>query len=171
MYSKTMLRSAVSVLGIVFVLSICIGLSGNVALADSLIPDECGNNSEFTTDFRLEDCKFKDKGKNPYFILEPGYQSVLETPEGEDEREKVVITVLHDKKEITLPREGEKDRKIKTRVVEEREFKWEEGVDDEEGEWVIEEISRNYFAICKLTNAVYYFGELSLECEDGFTED
>jgi hypothetical protein len=106
----------------------------------------------------LEDCKFKDKGKNPYFILKPGYQSVLETPEDEDERERVVITVLHDKKTITLPRDGKKDRKIKTRVVEEREFEW------EDGKWVKTEISRNYFAICKLTNAVYYFGEDSLEC-------
>ena len=33
------------------------------------------------------------------------------------------------------------------------------------------EISRNYFAICKQTNAVYYFGELSLECDDGFDEN
>jgi hypothetical protein len=177
MYSKVFSKSAISALGIVFVISICIGLSGNIALADEHIPDFCDNNSEFTTDFRLEDCKFKDKGKNPYFNLEPGFQVVLETPEDEgedegededeDERERVVITVLHDKKTITLPRDGKKDRKIKTRVVEERESEW----DDEEEEWVTKEISRNYFAICKLTNAVYYFGELSQECDDGFTED
>ena len=166
MYSKVLSRTTVSVLGVVFVLSICIGLSGNIALADSHIPDECGNNSEFTTDFRLEDCKFKDKGENTYFILKPGYQSVLETPEGEDERERVVITVLHDKKTITLPRDGKKDRKIKTRVVEERESEW----DDDEEEWVTVEISRNYFAICKQTSAVHYFGELSRECDDGFDE-
>ena len=162
MYSKVLSRTTVSVLGVVFVLSICIGLSGNIALADSHIPDECGNNSEYTTDFRLEDCKFKDKGENPYFILKPGYQSVLASDD-----EKVVITVLHDKYTIHLPRDGKKDRKIKTRVVEERESEW----DDEEDEWVTVEISRNYFAICKQTNAVYYFGELSQECDDGFTED
>jgi hypothetical protein len=172
MLSKTLSRSSVSVLGIVFVLSICIGLSGNIALAENPpgypdlpdLADRCDNNSEFTTDFRLEDCKFKDKGKNPYFILEPGYQSVLETPEDEDERERVVITVLHDKKTIILPREGKKDRKIKTRVVEERESEW----DEDEEEWVTKEISRNYFAICKQTNAVYYFGEWSRDCEAGF---
>ncbi|MCP4622867.1 MAG: hypothetical protein GY850_04985 [bacterium] len=73
-----------------------------------------------------------------------------------------MITVLRDKKKIYLD-----GRKIKTRVVEERESEW----DDEEEEWVTVEISRNYFAICKLTNAVYYFGEWSRDCEDGFDEN
>jgi hypothetical protein len=163
MFSKTLSKSAVSVLGIVFALSICIGLSGNIALAASHIPNECGNNSEFTTDFRLEDCKFKDKGENTYFILKPGHQSVLASDD-----EKVVITVLHDKKTIHLDGDGSKGkgkgRKIKTRVVEERESEW------EDGEWVTKEISRNYFAICKQTNAVYYFGELSKDCTLGDDE-
>lgn len=33
---------------------------------------------EFTKDFRLEDCKFKPRGENSYFILKPGYQLVFE---------------------------------------------------------------------------------------------
>ncbi len=33
---------------------------------------------EFTKDFRLEDCKFKPRAENPYFILKPGYQLVFE---------------------------------------------------------------------------------------------
>lgn len=79
MYSKLLLRYGVSVLGFVFVLSICIGLSAKIATAENPpgfpdLPDVCENNDEFTTEFRLEDCKFKDKGVNPYFILKPGYR-------------------------------------------------------------------------------------------------
>ena len=160
MFSKVLSRSAVSVLGVVFAVSLCIGLSGSIALAEDP-PDLCGNNDEFTTDYRLEDCKFKDKGENPYFILKPGYRLVLEDPGVE----KSVVTVLHDKKTIHLDGDGKKGRKIKTRVVEERESEW------ENGEWVTIEISLNYFAICKKTNAVYYFGEWSRDCEDGFGEN
>ena len=165
MYSKQMLLSKVSVLGFVFALFICIGLSGNIAIAENPpgfpdLPDECGNNVEFTTDFRLEDCKFKTRGINPYFILKPGYRVVLETPEGEEDREKSVETVLCDTKWIKLD-----GRWIKTRVVEERALE----LDDDE--WVTVEISLNYFAICQKTNAVFYFGEFSRDCPDGFNED
>jgi hypothetical protein len=160
MLSKEMSRSAVSVLGWVFLLSLCIGIPGAIANECNIYgcPDDC----EFTTDFRLEDCKFKNQGINPYFILKPGYRLVLETPEGEEEREKSVETVLHDTKRINLD-----GRRIKTRVLEERAFEW----DDEEEEWVTIEISLNWFAICNKTNAVYYFGEWSRDCEDGFDEN
>ncbi len=128
------------------------------------------NDSFFTMDFRLEDCRFRTIGINPFFILKPGYQVVLETPEGafDDEgmpvdREKSVETVLYKTKLITL----EDGRRINTRVVEERAFEW----DDEESEWVTIEISLNYFAICKKTSAVYYFGEFSRDCPAGFDED
>ena len=72
MFSKILSRSAVSVLGFVFALSICIGLSGNTAIAENPpgfddLPDVCGNNDEFTTEFRLEDCKFKNKGSKSLF--------------------------------------------------------------------------------------------------------
>ena len=53
---------------------------------------------------------------------------------------KLVITVLDETKKV-----GD----INTRIVEEKEW---------EGDELIE-ISRNYFAISKRTNAVYYFGE------------
>ena len=161
MFSKVFSGSVVSVFGLVFALSVCIGWSGNIALAENppgfpALPDLCFNNHEFTTDFRLEDCKFKDKGTNPYFILKPGYRLVLEEPGVE----KSVETVLKDKKKIYLD-----GRKIKTRVLEERAFEW------EEGEWVAIEISLNYFAVCKKTNAIYYFGEESRDCEEGFDEN
>ena len=164
MFSKTLSRSAVSVSIFVFALSVCFALSGNTAIAENPpgfpdLPNVCGNNDEFTTDFRLEDCKFKTKGINPYFILRPGYRLVLETPEDEYEREKSVETVLNETKWINLD-----GRRIKTRVLEERAFEW----DEDEGEWVTIEISINWFAICKKTNTVFYFGELSRDCPDGF---
>jgi len=168
MLSKTMSRYAVSVLGFVFVMSLCIGLPGAIAEVE---PDPCEgqgddcifgcpDDSLFTTDFRLEDCKFKATGINPFFILKPGYRLVLETPEGEKEREKYVETVLCDTKWINLD-----GRWIRTRVVEERAYELE---GDEEK---LIEISRNYFAICKKTNAVYYFGEDSRDCPEGFNEN
>jgi len=74
-------------------------------------------------------------GRNPYFILEPGYRLVLE---GGPER--LVVTVLNETKVID---------NVETRIVEERETK--------NGNPV--EVSRNYFAISKRTNDVFYFGE------------
>jgi hypothetical protein len=160
MLSKTMFRFVVSVLGVVFVLSLCIGLSGAIAEedgdpCDGQGPDciyGCPDDAEFTSEFRLEDCKFKTTGANPYFILKPGYRLVLENDE-----EKSVETVLCETKTIAL----ENGRRIKTRVLEER--AWEEGK--------LVEISLNWFAICKKTNAVYYFGEHSRDCPAGFDEN
>jgi len=78
-------------------------------------------------------------GRNPYFILEPGYQAVFE---GVEARETVVnvITVLNRTRRVGG---------VETRIVEERET--------HDGELV--EVSRNYFAICTETHSVFYFGE------------
>ena len=143
MYSKALSGYAVSVLGVLFFLSLCIGLPGSNAANCKIYG--CNDDCEFITDFRLEDCRFEDKGINPFFILKPGYQLVLES-----EEEKSEETVLCDTKLIKFD-----DRTIITRVVEERAYE-----DD-----VLIEISRNYFAICKKTNAVYYFGEDSRDCD------
>jgi hypothetical protein len=106
-------------------------------------------NKEFTSIFRLQDCgTFKTTGWNPYFILKPGRQLVLEGETDEGVSEAVFITVLNQTKSITL-NIGGKSRTIVTRVVQERHFE-----DDE-----LVEVSRNYFAICGLTNDVNYFGE------------
>lgn len=152
MISKIMSKYAVSVLGIVFVMSLCMGLPGAIANDDPCeeYPEGCEifgcpDDSLFTMDFRLEDCKFETIGINPFFILKPGYQLVLES-----EDEKSEETVLCDTKWIKLD-----SRRIKTRVVEERAY---------EGDTLIE-ISLNYFAICKKTNAVFYFGEDSRDCD------
>lgn len=86
-------------------------------------------------DFGLEKRSFASTGRNRYFVLEPGFQLVLEGG-----TEKVVITVLNETRQI-----GE----VTTRVVEEREEK--------KGKLV--EVSKNFFAICKDTGDVFYFGE------------
>ena len=143
------------ILATLFAALMFIGLfSGNV-LADDY--DLCGNNHEFTSDFRTGDCQFKTVGANPYFILKPGYQRILESDE-----EMSIETVLCKTKTINLD-----GRRIKTRVYEERALEW----DEDEEEWVTVEISLNWFAICKQTNDVYYFGEWSRDCEDGFDEN
>lgn len=85
--------------------------------------------------FAMEMGEWTSTGRNPYFILEPRYQLILE---GKGER--LVISVTDQTRIV----DG-----VETRMVEERET--------EDGELI--EVSRNYFAISKKTNAVYYFGE------------
>ena len=89
----------------------------------------------WTAAFVVEKDELTHTGKNPFFILEPGYVSVFE-----DGKEQLTITVLAETKIV----DG-----VECRVVEERETK--------NGKLV--EVSRNYFAISKRTNCVYYFGE------------
>lgn len=91
--------------------------------------------NSWATEFAVEKGELSATGRNLYFILEPGYQLVLEGG-----REQLTITVLNEVKIV----DG-----VETRVVEERETK--------DGKLV--EVSRNYFAISKRTNNVYYFGE------------
>ena len=160
MYLKTRLSSMASILGTLFAVVMFIGLFSGSVLANGY--DLCGDNEDFTVDFLIEDCKFKTTGMNPYFPLKPGLQRVLELKE----EEKSVETVLCETKTINLD-----GRKIRTRVLEERAMEWEEGEDGEPGEWVTVEISKNWVAICKKTNDVYYFGEDSVDCEDGFNDD
>lgn len=99
---------------------------------------------QFTKDFQIKDCTFVTEGANPYFILKPGYQLVLEGLES-GKKARLVITVLNKTKTINLPDVGT----VKTRVIEERETAGGAPV----------ETSRNFFAICQQTNDVYYFGE------------
>ena len=150
MYSKKMLKLSISVLSVVLAVSICIGLSGNIAMA----ADE---ETDFSDFFFLGRCTFRAWGENLFFKLTPEYQLILE---GEEDGEAIrnVITVLADTEWINTgkPWIGSNGM-VKTRVVEER-----ESVDGE-----LSEISRNFFARCKETNAVYYFGEDVDIYEDG----
>ncbi|HWS15731.1 MAG TPA: hypothetical protein VN450_06005 [Candidatus Methylomirabilis sp.] len=94
-----------------------------------------GKNSSWKEEFGIAKCNLLTTGRNPYFILEPGFQLVLE---GGDT--KLQITVLDQTKTV----DG-----IVTRVVEERE--WKDGK--------LYEVALNYFAICEQTKDVFYFGE------------
>jgi hypothetical protein len=105
-----------------------LALSGRVVLA-------ADDMAQWTNDFSAERDALSSTGRNNFFILEPGYQLVLE-----DDKERLVITVLNETKKV----DG-----VETRVVEERETN--------NGQLV--EVSRNYFAISKRTGNVYYFGE------------
>ena len=100
-------------------------------------------NKKWTDTFGQENCTFSTNGRNQFFILEPGYQLVLESG-----KEKVVITVLNETKTIG---------NIETRIVEERE--------EENGQ--LKEVSRNFFAICKEHGDVFYFGEEVDDYKDG----
>ena len=95
-----------------------------------------------------------------YLLNETQEAQGVETPDDAEEREMSTETVLCETKKIDL-----NGRKINTRVVEERAFEW------DEDDWVLIEISKNWFAICKETGDVYYFGEDSLDCPDGFEDD
>ena len=110
----------------------------------------------FTTDFRLEDCTFSAEDRNAYFSLEPGDRLVLE---GEEDGESIVleITVLNATRAVTFTTARGKRLRVVTRVVEER-----ESVDGE-----LFEISRNYYARCRQTGEIYYFGEDVDFFEDG----
>ncbi len=85
------------------------------------------------------DKEFLSTGRNPYWILEPGYELVLEGKE-DGKATRLVVTVLDETKKV----DG-----VETRIVEERE--------SQDGKVI--EISRNYFAIGKETKNLYYFGE------------
>jgi hypothetical protein len=95
----------------------------------------CVRAGEWTSQFLMEGDELVSIGRNPFFILEPGYQLVLEGG-----GTQLIITVLNETKMV----DG-----VETRVVEERETK--------NGQLI--EVARNYFAISRRTNDVFYFGE------------
>lgn len=116
-----------------------------LAVAALLAP--CASASQamgsYQDEFGIAQCKLASSGRNDYFILEPGYQLVLE---GGGER--LQITVLDETKTVAG---------VDTRVVEERE--WNNNK--------LKEVSRNYFAICPQTRDVFYFGEDVDNYKDG----
>jgi len=93
----------------------------------------------FTDSFAQEDCQFLTIGKNDYFVLEPGYQEILEGKDGKDFT-RLIITVLNETKKVG---------NFETRIVEENESL--------NGQTI--EISKNYFTFCPKTGSIYYFGE------------
>lgn len=110
----------------------------------------------FTSEFLLDDCTFSSSGRNAYFSLVPGDRHFL-VAEEDGELTELLITVLSETKTIRFTTaEGDRLR-VTTRVIEER-----ESIDGE-----LFEISRNYYARCKETGEIYYFGEDVDFYEDG----
>jgi len=93
------------------------------------------DDGSWTVEFPIEKGELSATGRNPYFILEPGYRLILEAG-----KERLVITALDETRTVAG---------VETRVVEERETR----------DSALVEVSRNYFAISKRTNSVFYFGE------------
>lgn len=90
---------------------------------------------EWIAHFQIDKGDLLSTGRNPYFILEPGYYLVLKGGNA-----RLTITVLSETRTV----DG-----LETRVVEERETR---------GGQLIE-VSRNYFALHEATDDVYSFGE------------
>jgi hypothetical protein len=93
----------------------------------------------FQETFPVDPADLVSTGRNPYFILEPGYTLYFTGREG-SARVDLRIAVLAE----TMSVAG-----VETRVVEERET----------ANGSLREVSRNYFAISRATADVYYFGE------------
>ncbi len=94
---------------------------------------------QWTKPFDPAQRDFSSTGKNRFFILQPDYQLVLEGKE-DGKSVRLVISVL---------KKTEKVGNMETRIVEEREFA--------DGKLI--EVSRNFFAIDKKRQDVFYFGE------------
>ena len=87
------------------------------------------------TSFPVDVGTLADHGESTYFVLKPGFQATFGNGRG-----KLVISVLDETKDVAG---------VRTRVVEEREWK---GAD-------LVEVSRNYYALDPTSGDVYYFGE------------
>jgi hypothetical protein len=122
----------------------CALLTGTSIWAATANNQAASNQKQFTTDFRIEDCTFSDRGRNAYFSLNPGDHSLLS-----DGSETVEITVLNSTRKIDFTTAKGKKLSVNTRVVEE--------LHTENG--AVVERSRNFFARCRETNDIFYFGE------------
>jgi hypothetical protein len=103
--------------------------------------------AKFTETFGVDKADLASTGSNRFFILTPGFQATFEGKEG-GKQTVLTITVLNETKMV----DG-----VETRVVEEREV----------AEGQLAEVSRNFFAISRVTGDVYYFGEDSETYKNG----
>jgi hypothetical protein len=92
-------------------------------------------------------CNFASTGSNPFFILQPGYQIIMASDEEVD-----VMTVTNRTRTI----DG-----VEVRVVLDLGF-----VRDGK-KLVLTEKTKDYYAVCRPTNSVFYFGEDTDVFEDG----
>ncbi len=119
----------------------CMGTSTSSPISNPpAATSSASGEEEWQEEFGISECDLVTTGRNEYFILEPGFQLVLEGTNLLGRHEKLAITVLDETREV----DG-----VETRVVEEREWR--------DGELI--EVSRNFFAMCQKTKDVFYFGE------------
>ncbi len=112
-----------------------LALAASLACSTASWSQGTGARPSWQQEFDISSCTLATTGRSRYFVLEPGFQLVLE---GGNTR--VQITVLDETRRVAG---------VETRVVEERE--WKRGQ--------LYEVSRNYFALCQQTGDVFYFGE------------
>lgn len=122
-----------------------------IALLAAAVP-AAAHEPPFSIELGREQCTFVTSGSNLYFPLWPGYSTILE---GEDEDDEEQLVEIHST--VTVLTETEMVDGVETRVLEERE--------SEDGELV--EVSRNFVAICRQTGDLWYFGEDVDDYEDG----
>src|SRR4051812_36427981 len=131
-----MRRYLISLFALVGVLPSC---ARHAATSPQSSSEMKSSDADFRMKFDVPKDRFTSTGRNPYFVLEPGHRMTYLSDEGES-GEMLVVTVLNETKTL----DG-----VETRIVEEHESKAGKPV----------EISRNYFAIDRDTNDIYYFGE------------
>jgi len=105
--------------------------------------DQAGGVAGWKDAFAIDKNRLASVGRNPFFILEPGYR--LHFAFGKD---TLVVSVLEETEVV----DG-----VTTRIVEERET--------ENGQ--LAEVSRNFFAFDPESGDVYYFGEDVDEYKNG----
>ena len=116
----------------------CVMIFPAVLTLSAQQPDK-DNPRPFTQILQQDQCTFASSGRNAYSILQPGYQMVYQGMDGKDKVDLV----------ITVTNETRKIGNVETRVV----------TEDESVNGSIIEKSRNFFAFCKETSSIYYFGE------------
>lgn len=123
-------------------LVIVLAVTSAIALLNGQATGRAGGSREakrWTDTFDTPACRWSSTGRNDFFMLEPGDQSVFEGRE-DGAAVKLVITVTNEIRKVGT---------VDTRIVEERET--------HNGQLI--EVSRNYFALCGPSNDVFYFGE------------
>jgi hypothetical protein len=125
-------RIAIAAAGCLVLAGLAVALHGQQKAADKAA-------KPWVESFAVKPTELATTGENTYFVLKPGYVLTLEGKE-DGKAVRLVITVLDETKLVGG---------VETRVVEERETQG----------GALAEVSRNYFAIEKGSNSLYYFGE------------
>jgi hypothetical protein len=121
----------------VLLVTVCSLIGG--AAAVPVLAHQARIDDPFTTTFNMERCSWSTTGGSIFFSLDPGMRTVHEGEE-DGEAAKLVTTVLGRTKRVAG---------VRTRVIEEQHV-----VNDE-----VVEVSRNFYALCRETSSVFYFGE------------